>query len=152
MNLQEQKAKMLKFFDACQMIGLKALSAENAPALLGCIGLNQPEQPKQPELKLEAPAPIETINGFLVCHLKYDPSKGVDGMVEDLENFCAANSVTKCRVNYWRSENDPKEKTLIRYCVRHNHGYKLSGGSVFSLKKFYNKKKKADSDKPSWVN
>ena len=154
MNLQEQKSKALKFFDACQMVGMKCLTAENIPALLDCIGLNQPEQP---ELKLEAPvAPVETAPAAKtdetpICHI-YNSKAGIKGMVHDLEKFCEARKVSQCRDIYHRFEGDPLERSLQKASANaFNHGYKMSGEySIFRLSRFYNRAKK--TDKPDWVN
>jgi hypothetical protein len=142
MNLQEQKAAAMRYFDAAAVLGMTALTPNTIPAFLRYIGIeceDKPQETERPELELltESAEP-EKANGMFIFYAHYDSKRGLDGIIDDLEGFCAENTIEKCEVIYQRVGFEPLESSIQKRCSARGHGYKMGGGtSIFSLKPFF---------------
>ncbi len=144
MNLQEQKAAAMRYFDAAAVLGMTALTPNTIPAFLRYIGidfepLDKPKETERPELELltESAEP-EKENGMFVFHAHYESKRGLDGIIDDLENFCASNMIERCEVVYQHTSGEPLESSIQKRCSARGHGYKMGGGtSIFSLTPFF---------------
>lgn len=143
MNIKEQKAAAIRYFDAAEVLGLTEITPATVPAFLRYIGvecepLDYPKaEAERPELELRTETAELPVGAMPVITATYNRHDGVDGIVRQLEDFCRSNNVDLCEVIYNPKDSEPIAATIQKRCSTRHRGFKMRGGKlVFSMTPF----------------